>query len=154
MTPDELKSIPKGEFVVMKTGSHPIKTRLRLFLDWRITFGEPYCKGSGKFCGKIGHRCSSPPEWIKPLQGIFYSPAFAVPSTPPAMNIASPFLTLGVKQPVFAYSFILIHPHSTRKRRGSQGYHAYILLLRLGLDCADQVQNLRWCSDLHGAVCF
>ena len=42
MTPDERKSIPKGEFVVMKTGSHPIKTRLRLFLDWRITFGEPY----------------------------------------------------------------------------------------------------------------
>ena len=42
MTPDELKSIPKGEFVVMKTGSHPMRTRLRLFLDWGITFGEPY----------------------------------------------------------------------------------------------------------------
>ena len=42
MTPDELKSIPKGEFVVMKTGAHPMKTRLRLFLDWGITFGEPY----------------------------------------------------------------------------------------------------------------
>lgn len=42
MTPDELKSIPKGEFVVMKTGSHPMKTRLRLFLDWGITFREPY----------------------------------------------------------------------------------------------------------------
>ena len=42
MTPDELKSIPKGEFVVMKTGSHPMKTRLRLFLDWGITFGESY----------------------------------------------------------------------------------------------------------------
>ena len=42
MTPDELKSIPKGEFVVMKTGTHPMKTRLRLFLDWGITFGEPY----------------------------------------------------------------------------------------------------------------
>ena len=26
----------------MKTGSHPMKTRLRLFLDWGITFGEPY----------------------------------------------------------------------------------------------------------------
>ena len=39
MTPDELKSIPKGEFVVMKTGSHPMRTRLRLFLDWGITFG-------------------------------------------------------------------------------------------------------------------
>ena len=42
MTPDELKSIPKGNFVVMKTGSHPMKTRLRLFLDWGITFDEPY----------------------------------------------------------------------------------------------------------------
>ena len=42
MTPDELKSIPKGEFVVMKTGSHPMRTRLRLFLDWGITFDEPY----------------------------------------------------------------------------------------------------------------
>ncbi len=42
MTPDGLKSIPKGNFVVMKTGSHPMKTRLRLFLDWGITFGDPY----------------------------------------------------------------------------------------------------------------
>ena len=38
MTPDELKSIPKGEFVVMKTGTHPMRTRLRLFLDWGIPF--------------------------------------------------------------------------------------------------------------------
>ena len=42
MTPDELKSIPKGSFVVMKTGTHPMQTRLRLFLDWGITFGKPY----------------------------------------------------------------------------------------------------------------
>ena len=42
MTPDELKSIPKGTFVVMKTGTHPMKTRLRLFLEWGITFGKPY----------------------------------------------------------------------------------------------------------------
>ena len=38
MTADELKSIPKGEFVVMKTGTHPMRTHLRLFLDWGITF--------------------------------------------------------------------------------------------------------------------
>ena len=38
MTPDELNSIPKGEFVVMKTGTHPMRTKLRLFLDWGITF--------------------------------------------------------------------------------------------------------------------
>lgn len=42
LTPDELKSIPKGEFIVMKTGCHPMRTRLRLFLDWGITFEEPY----------------------------------------------------------------------------------------------------------------
>ena len=38
MTPDELRSIPKGHFVVMKTGCHPMQTRLRLFLEWGITF--------------------------------------------------------------------------------------------------------------------
>ena len=42
MTPDELKSIPKGQFVVMKTGTHPMQTRLRLFLEWGISFGDPY----------------------------------------------------------------------------------------------------------------
>ena len=42
MTPDELKAMPKGSFVVMKTGVHPMKVRLRLFLDWGIRFGEPY----------------------------------------------------------------------------------------------------------------
>ena len=34
--------IPKGHFIVMKTGTHPMRTRLRLFLEWGITFGEPY----------------------------------------------------------------------------------------------------------------
>ena len=42
MTPDELKSLPKGTFVVMKTGTHPMQTKLKLFLDWGITFGTPY----------------------------------------------------------------------------------------------------------------
>jgi type IV secretion system protein VirD4 len=42
MTADELKAIPKGNFIVMKTGVHPMRTRLRLFLDWGITFEEPY----------------------------------------------------------------------------------------------------------------
>ena len=42
MTPDELKSVPKGTFIVMKTGTRPMRTKLRLFLEWGITFGEPY----------------------------------------------------------------------------------------------------------------
>ena len=33
LTPDELKSIPKGSFIVMKTGTHPMRTRLQLFLN-------------------------------------------------------------------------------------------------------------------------
>lgn len=42
MSPDELKSIPKGHFIVMKTGTHPMQTKLPLFLNWGITFDEPY----------------------------------------------------------------------------------------------------------------
>ena len=42
LMPDELKSIPKGNFIVQKTGQHPMRTRLRLFLEWGITFKEPY----------------------------------------------------------------------------------------------------------------
>ncbi len=42
MTPDELKSMPKGEFIVMKTGTYPMKVKLKLFFKWGIIFGEPY----------------------------------------------------------------------------------------------------------------
>lgn len=42
MTPDELKSLPKGNFIVSKIGSHPMRTKLKLFLKWGITFEEPY----------------------------------------------------------------------------------------------------------------
>lgn len=42
MTADELKSMPKGQFIVMKTGVHPMKVKLKLFFEWGISFGEPY----------------------------------------------------------------------------------------------------------------
>ena len=42
MSADELKAMPKGQFVVMKTGAHPMKVRLKLFFDWGISFGESY----------------------------------------------------------------------------------------------------------------
>ena len=42
MTPDELKTLPKGSFVVMKTGVHPMKVNLPLFLNWGIRFDCPY----------------------------------------------------------------------------------------------------------------
>ena len=34
--------MPKGSFVVMKTGVHPMQVQLRLFLDWGIRFKKPY----------------------------------------------------------------------------------------------------------------
>lgn len=42
MTPDELKSLPKGTFVVMKTGFYPMKVKLKLFFKWGIKFEEQY----------------------------------------------------------------------------------------------------------------
>ncbi len=42
MTPDELKSMPKGQFVVMKTGFYPMKVHLKLFFQWGIQFEEEY----------------------------------------------------------------------------------------------------------------
>lgn len=42
LTADELKSFPKGSFVVMKTGVHPMKTKLKLYKDWGITFDKIY----------------------------------------------------------------------------------------------------------------
>lgn len=42
MTPDELKSMPKGQFIVMKTGTHPMISPLKLYFKWGIEFEEPY----------------------------------------------------------------------------------------------------------------
>jgi len=44
LTPDELKSLPKGVFVVMKTGFFPMRVRLKLFFQWGIIFPpKVYC---------------------------------------------------------------------------------------------------------------
>lgn len=44
MTPDELRNMPKGTFVVMKTGYHPMVVRMKLFFKWGIEFDKnhPY----------------------------------------------------------------------------------------------------------------
>lgn len=41
MSADELKSMKKGSFVVMKTGTHPFIANLRLYFEWGVTFDEP-----------------------------------------------------------------------------------------------------------------
>ncbi len=40
MTADELKSMKKGSFIVMKTGAHPFVSQLKLFMKWGISFPE------------------------------------------------------------------------------------------------------------------
>lgn len=40
MTADEIKRIPKGTFIVLKTGVYPIKANIRLYKDWGITFED------------------------------------------------------------------------------------------------------------------
>ena len=42
LSPDELKNLPKGNFIVMKTGTHPMRTKLQLYFKWGISFEEPY----------------------------------------------------------------------------------------------------------------
>jgi len=38
MTADELRSMKKGNFIVMKTGAHPFVSKLKLFFQWGISF--------------------------------------------------------------------------------------------------------------------
>ncbi|MBR6618448.1 MAG: type IV secretory system conjugative DNA transfer family protein, partial [Oscillospiraceae bacterium] len=42
MTVDELKSMPKGQFIVMKTGTHPMISKMKLYFKWGIRFEQPY----------------------------------------------------------------------------------------------------------------
>ena len=54
MSADELKSMKKGSFIVMKTGAHPFVSQLKLFMKWGISFpNEPYTvedQGARKVC--------------------------------------------------------------------------------------------------------
>jgi len=42
MTPDELKTLTKGNFIVCKTGTNPMRSTLKLFLEWGIVFDRVY----------------------------------------------------------------------------------------------------------------
>ena len=42
MSPDELKTLQRGHFILAKTGCRPMQTQLPFFLQWGIQFGQPY----------------------------------------------------------------------------------------------------------------
>ena len=55
MTVDELKSMPKGQFIVMKTGTHPMISKLKLYFKWGIKFDEEY-RLSDKAARKVSYK--------------------------------------------------------------------------------------------------
>ncbi len=55
MTVDELKSMPKGQFIIMKTGTHPMISKLKLYFKWGIKFGEEY-RLSDKAARKVSYK--------------------------------------------------------------------------------------------------
>lgn len=88
MTPDELKSMPKGQFITMKTGMHPMKTRFELFLKWGIRFGKQFelpehsarkiqYAGREKVTAAITQRYpkAKPKQEIAPVVGLAGEPA-------------------------------------------------------------------------------
>ena len=42
MTADELKGLKKGDFIVTKTGTNPMRTKLQLYTQWGIRFEKAY----------------------------------------------------------------------------------------------------------------
>lgn len=42
LSPDELKNLPKGNFIVMKTGTHPMQHEAAIIFQVGISFEEPY----------------------------------------------------------------------------------------------------------------
>lgn len=57
LTPDELKSLPKGTFVVMKTGFYPMQVRLKLFFKWGIVYPDEIYTVSDKGNRKVSYAC-------------------------------------------------------------------------------------------------
>ena len=67
LTPDELKSLPKGTFVVMKTGSHPIQVKLKLFFKWGIVFPSTFYEVPDKGNRKVVY--ASKEQLVKEIMG-------------------------------------------------------------------------------------
>ena len=118
MTPDELKSMPKGEFIVMKTGVHPMKVHLKLFFKWEIEFDEehPYTVPEN------GNRKVQYAEKSEIQQGIMekYHPesVFDVPAPSDKVNGGSP---VQEQKPVKEYPKRDIPRRKTEDKKGGSG---------------------------------
>ena len=57
MSPDELKSMKPGLFIVMKTGTHPFVSRLKLFTEWGIAFDKDVFAVPDKAARTVCYAC-------------------------------------------------------------------------------------------------
>lgn len=42
MTPDEIRTLPMGEWIFLKTRNHPMHTTLKRYSDWNIILNQPF----------------------------------------------------------------------------------------------------------------
>ena len=57
MSPDELKSMKPGSFIVMKTGTHPFISKLKLFTEWGIAFDKDVFTVPDKAARTVCYAC-------------------------------------------------------------------------------------------------
>ena len=57
MSPDELKSMKPGSFIVMKTGAHPFISKLKLFTKWGIAFDKEVFTVPDKAARTVYYAC-------------------------------------------------------------------------------------------------
>ena len=59
MSPDELKSMKPGSFIVMKTGAHPFISKLKLFTKWGIAFDKGVFTVPDKAARTVHYACKN-----------------------------------------------------------------------------------------------
>ena len=82
MTSDELKNLPKGDFVVMKTGVHPMRVHLKLFTKWGIVFDEAHPYAVPENGNRLVHYADKE-EIVRGILAKYPPPAPEPPATPP-----------------------------------------------------------------------
>ena len=84
MTSDELKSMKKGRFIVMKTGCNPFVSKLKLFFKWGIHFEEskPYAL-SDKGARAVKYTSKADIEEQIGNKFMIFPPAPVLPKVPP-----------------------------------------------------------------------
>jgi len=100
MSADELKSMDKGSFIVLKTGTHPFVSKLKLFFKWGIQFDEanPYALADqGARAVEYADKAKIEGEIMKAFPDIEIPEPEQRPAPQPAQSRKQPQSPKGVK---------------------------------------------------------